>query len=201
MNLEWLILQMSEEERNIFFETDCAEYYQYVMGMDEFLKIQEKLQQQETLQKEEWKFVITKLFLVYCHFANNTEEMDMSSRFLFHLSKLGIKMAKDHGPLYNECYKLCEFIGNYQRVEDLFSDLLNGIKKLICFHQEEDLVCLLEQYQTTNLFLNSKKAYEDSYRNTIRGELSPNEKLYIHATHHAYDEEKKLVKRYERREK
>lgn len=196
MNLEWLLSKMSDEERTVFFETN--DYYRYITQLEEFKIIQEKLNQQEVLTEEEWHFMISKLFLVYCHSMNQIEDFDFTSHFFSFIAKLGIKLGKKHGQLYNECYKIRELIWNYEVVSELQEDLLVGIEQLIRGKKEEDLRNLLNQYQLNQIFLDTKKAYEEAYHTTRKGELSPNEKLYIHATHHAYEEEKKLVKKYQK---
>ncbi len=201
MDFEVMFEGMDEEEKDAFFQMDTMGYYRYVKEMPVFQTIQGKLDTSEKLTEEEWHFVIMKLFFVFCHALMRQEKIDIISQIILLFAKINMKLATKNGPLYNECYKVIEFVTSYQKECEVNKDLLKGIQTVVHSHDETDLGYLLRQYQEASLFHDSRRAYLDEYHHTTTGELSPNEKLYIHAFHNAYQEEKKLVKQYVKDEK
>ena len=60
--------------------------------------------------------------------------------------------------------------------------------------EESHLNSLLNQHKEASIFRENQNAYFHSYIEAPYVVLYPNEKLYIYAYHHAYQEEKKFVK-------
>ena len=93
-------------------------------------------------------------------------------------------------------YKLTQLIISNQLETDINDDLFDGICIVKNSKTEENLENLLEQYREANCFRENKRAFYKEYQDTSSEEVSNNEKLFIHAFNHAYEEEKKLVKKY-----
>ena len=195
MNTYHLFAKLSKEEQVAFFTMNTTEYYEFVNKMPSFEQIQKKLDTNEKLSEEDWDYILMRLFFIFLHALKEQDRMDIATKIAYLFAKVNMKIAKKDGPLYNECYKITELISSFQKEKEINQDLLEGIQAVLHSLEEQELIDLLKQNQEANIFRENQRAYVDAYDNTTMGEISPNEKLYIHALNRAYQEEKKYLKK------
>lgn len=196
MDLDKIFDEMSEEEKQNYFNKNAMEYYQYIKQMPLFTTIESKLNSQEKLNDEEWNYILSKLFLVFVRSLGEENRIGLAGKIVLLFSKLNMKVLKQNSPLYNRVYKIMQLMTSKQQEAEINDDIYDGICVVSYLKNEENLEKLLEQYNITNQFRESKDAFFHETQTTPFEEISTNEKLYIHAFNHAYEEEKKLVKKY-----
>ena len=185
-----------EEEKEYFYKKSSSEFFEYIKNSDEYKSVEKKLQIGEKLTKEDWEYIISRLFLVYARALPDEVRNDLSGKLLLLLTKINMKLFKNDEEIYNTNYKTNELFHVCDLDVKVNDFLRQGLLQVVLFKKEEDLACLLEQYEIANQFRNSKDSFIDSFHKTSIDEITNNEKLFIHAYHHAYEKEKQLVKRY-----
>ena len=157
-------------------------------------EIQTKLDSHEKLTETEWNLIIRNLLIVGINALLKEEKYEIAETILGLVAKIGLLLGKKDGMFYNECYKSSEAFKSLKWEREVNTDFLFSIKRVNDCKKEERLAILLKQYKEAIRFHSSKDAYIEAYHNTQLGEVSSDERLFIHAFHRAYEEEKKLVK-------
>ena len=198
MDLNYLVDRMPEEEREVYLHKSASEYYHFLEEQEEFSTIEEKLSTEEILNEKEWLYIFYKLYLVSCRALMEEENYTLVDRVLYLLTKLGMKVCKKDGGLYNECYKMMEYLTSIKREHEINLDLFHGIDNVMDTCSETDLDRLIKQYRLANVFRDNKDAFQEAYHASDMGYISGYERMYIHACHKAYEEEKVYAKEWKK---
>ena len=196
MDLETIFLEMTEEEKDNYFSRNTIDYYQYIKELPLFKEIEEKMNHQEKLNETEWDFILKRLFLVFIRSLEEEKRIGLAGKIFIVFSKLNIKILKQNSALYNTLYKVMQLVSSNEQEATINDNLYDGICAVNYSKTEENLENLLGQYQVANHFRKNKKAFYNEFQMTPLEKISSNEQLYIHAFNQAYEEEKKLVKKY-----
>ncbi len=196
MDLNVLVDEMSEEERDVFLHTSATQYFHYIEQDDMYQIILEKIEKDVSLNEEEWKYILTKMYLVGCRALTEEEKMDLLTWFVNIVSKVGMKISREDRPLYVECFKMAEYVWGIKKEKEMNLDFFKGIDFVIDSGEESELDILLKQCQENSIFRDNKDAYAEAYQNSTYGKMDAKEKMFIHSCHMAYDREKELIKNY-----
>ena len=197
MRLQNLMKNLTKEEKIIFYTEDANHYYRYVKNSDCFSQLNKKLESDGKLTEEEWDYLLNRLYLVTCKAIGEEDDITISEKLIYLISKLGYIISKKNSSLYNEAYKIMEYIGGIKKAQDINDDLLYGYDMVVDTHDEGYLDILIRQHEAAEIFRGNKSFFEREYVNSKDGKISDNEKIAINSFNRGYDSEKKLVLKYD----
>lgn len=198
MKLNKVVDELSDEEKKIYWTQSANDYFRSLYYSKSFIPILKKFESNEKLNKEEWDYIIKRLFLVTCKAISEEDEVTYFDKFHYMLSKIGQTFSIRDGHLYNECVKMIEFIDSISMEKDINKDLLNGLDIVSDSVNPTDLDILLKQHREAVIFRNNQDAYFDAYKDSYKGFITDSERVYINSMHRSYKREKELVKEYEK---
>ena len=105
-------------------------------------------------------------------------------------------MSKLDSKLYNECYKMIEYIKSIEMNKDINSDLIYGLEKVGTGRDYKNLDILLRQHTTACNYRESKDLFYENYKKNDGSNISYEERMAISAFTRQYKHEKELVKKY-----
>ena len=194
MDLDQLVEEMSDEERDCFLKTSTSEYYRFLEGQEPFQEIVQKIDSSSKLTEEEWYYIISKLYVVSCRALMEESTFDLLDRLYILIGKIGVKISRKDKPIYNECYKMLHYARSIKQEKEINEDCMNGLDIVIEEKQETDLDILLRQYQESNIFHSNQVAFLEAYKESTPGVITTRERMYLNAFNNAYQREKELVK-------
>lgn len=194
MDLNLLVSSLDKEEKDIFMKKTATDYYHYLEEQKEFLIAQKHLLQNEKLSDKEWRYMINKLFLVSCRALAEEGKITFADKIFFYISQLGMKVSKKNQFIYNECYKMVEFVHSLQWEKEINEDLLEKLDLVIDTYEESELDTLLKMHNEASIFRSNQDAFIEAYHEADPGYLSQKEKMYIHSFKMAYQKEKEFSK-------
>lgn len=198
MKLNKIVDELSDEEKKIYWTQSTNDYFRSLYYSKEFIPILKKLASNDKLDKEEWEFVIKRLFLVTCKAMAEEDNVTYVDMFRYMLSKIGQTFSIKDGHLYNECVKMIEFIDSISMEKDINNDLLCGLDIIKNSDNPTDLDILLKQHREAAIFRDNQDSYLEAYKNSYKGFITDSERAYINSMHRSYEREKNLVKEYEK---
>ncbi|MBQ9019357.1 MAG: hypothetical protein IJ097_03530 [Bacilli bacterium] len=196
MDLSKIISELDDEEKKQYLKQNASGYFRYLYYSKPFIPILKKLESNDKLIDEEWNYLIRRLFLVTYKAIDEENNTSFKDDVIYILSKIGIKITIKNGHLYNECYKMINFIESMQKEKDINVDLLNGINIVDSNKNMTDLDILLKQHREASIFRDNQNAYYAAYDSSFKGFVTESEKNYIYSMNRSYIREKNLVNKY-----
>lgn len=194
MDLDQLVEEMSDEERDCFLKTSTSEYYRFLEEQEAFQVIVEKIDHSSKLTDEEWDYITSKLYVVSCRALMEESKFDFLDRLYILIGKIGLMISRKDKPVYNECCKMIAYARSIKQEKEMNEDCLDGLDVVIDHKQETDLDILLRQYQESNIFRSNQIAFMEEYKKSTPGIITTRERMYMNAFENAYQREKELKK-------
>jgi len=198
MVLEKVIDSLDKGERALYEAQSASEYFRFLYYSVGFSKILKKLNSNEKLNDSDWDYLIKRLFLVTAKAMNEEDSINIVDRVTYILNKIGIKVFRKEGRLYNECVKMVAFIDYVRMEEEINEDLLEGLGVIEKTKSEQDLDILLNQHREASIFRDNQDAFCDSYIESKTGRITDSEVAFMNSTERAFIREKNLVKKYKK---
>ena len=197
MDLTELVEQMSDEERFVFENENASHYFNYIKKSDTYMSILAKLDGEGKLETCEWEYLFQKLFVVSCKAMMEEMKPSFVDSIIYLFSRFGMMIGSKDSRLYNECFKMVEYITSMKKGKDINKDLFYGLEVVGSSKEKDDLDILLQQHHEATVFRDNFEAFMKAYENSNDGVVSINERLCINSYNQAYEREKKLVLQYE----
>ena len=198
MVIQEVIKSLNDNERVLYEAQTASEYFRFLYYSSSFINILKKLNNKEKLNDREWDYLIKRLFLVTCKAIDEEDSINVVDRITYILNKIGVKVFKEDGHIYNECMKMVEFIESIYMEQEINEDLLLGLDKIETERNETELDILLKQHREASVFRDNKDAFYTEYNNSKKGVISDSESAYMDSMDRSYIREKELVKRYKK---
>lgn len=196
MDLNKIISGLDDTERVQYIKLTASGYFRYLYYSKPFMPILEKLDGNNRLDKQEWDYLIKRLFLVTCKAISEEDSVNFKDKIIYILSKIGVNISIIDSHLYNECYKMVSFIDSIDKEKDINRDLLKGIELTDNSKSMTDLDILLKQHREACIFRDNQDSFYDAYNNSYSGFITESERGYINSMNRSYDREKNLVNEY-----
>ena len=195
MNILDVLENIDVDEKMIYMDSTANEYFRYTYYSREGTAIISKLDSNEKLTDDEWKYLISRLFMVTYKAYQEEDNLSFIDKINYVINKIGIKVFKK-GKIHNECVKLLAFLESIRLEIEINDDLSDGLEKVENSRKEEDLNTLLKQHREALIFRDNQDAFLDSCRNDAKGVITDDEDSYIDSMDRSYIREKELVKEY-----
>ena len=195
-DLSEIIDEMDEEEKEKYFIESSSKYFRYLYTTKKFESILDKLDNNYTIKEDEWLFLFKRFFAVTCKAIEENEKLSFLDKIIYMFSNIGIHMSKLDSRLYNECYKMIEYIKSINMNKDINSDLLYGLEQVGSKRDYKKLDILLKQHTTACNYRESKDLFYDNYKKNDGSNISYEERMAISSFNRHYNKEKELVKKY-----
>ena len=124
------------------------------------------------------------------------EKLSFLDKVIYILSKMGFKISKLDSKLYNECYKMIEYIKSIEMNNDINSDLLYGLEETGAGRDYKKLDILLKQHIIACDYREYKDMFYENYKKNEGSNISYEERIAIYSFTRQYKQEKELVKKY-----
>ena len=196
MDLNFLLEELSEEEKKVYMTKSCNDYYYYFLNTDFFKEIQKKLSNHANITEDEWEEILKKLYLLTCKAVSEEDSLDLLDRFIYLFARVGFRFSQEDTFFYNECYKMIAYIVSIKRTKELNIDLFNGLDYVMDHCEETELDLLLRQHQEASIFRNYKDRFLQAYQDSQEGVISSSERISINTCERAFQREKELVLQY-----
>lgn len=198
MVLEEAINSLTESERALYEAQTASEYFRFLYYSLDFTKILKKLNMKEKLSDKEWDYLIKRLFLVTVKAMDEEDSINLADKVSYTINKIGTKVFKKDGNIYNECVKMVAFIDSINMEEIINEDLLNGLELIEEGKKETELDILLKQHREASIFRDNQDAFFNSYKDSKTGKITEQEQVFMNSMERSYIREKNLVKEYEK---
>ena len=119
MEINRIIDKLDDEEKRLYWNNTANDFFRNVYYSKEFSPILKKLNTNEKLTTSEWNYLVDRLFLVTCKAISEEDEVKYLDKILYILCKIGMKLSKEDGKIYNECVKMVEFIDSINKEKDI----------------------------------------------------------------------------------
>ena len=191
-----IVDEMSEEEKNIFYNESTNKYYKYLEKSESFKRIIDKVEKDEEILEDEWIFLLKKLFTITCKAMSENEELTFWDKLPYVFAKAGMRLSEEDSDAYNESYKMVQYIDSIKQADEIIMDLFHGLEVVSNTRRVEDLNILLKQHREAYRFREYKDRFYDSYSSNDRSDITPEERVSINSFNRFYEKEKSLVKTY-----
>ena len=198
MVIQEVIKSLNDDERVLYEAQTASEYFRFLYYSSNFINILKKLNNKEKLNDKEWDYLIKRLFLVTCKAIDEEDSINVVDRITYILNKIGVKVFKEDGRIYNECIKMVEFIESIYMEQEINEDLLLGLDKVESERNETELDILLKQHREASVFRDNQDSFYDEYNDSKTGVITDSERAYMNSMDRSYIREKELVKRYKK---
>ena len=195
-DLAEIIDEMDEEEKEKYFMESSSKYFRYLYTTKKFENILDKLDNNYVIKEEEWFFLFKRFFAVTCKAMEENEKLSFLDKVIYILSKMGFKISKLDSKLYNECYKMIEYIKSIKLNNDINSDLLYGLEETGAGRDYKKLDILLKQHIIACDYREYKDMFYENYKKNEGSNISYEERIAIYSFTRQYKQEKELVKKY-----
>ena len=195
-DLKEIVNEFSKEEKEKYFMESSSKYFKYLYDTPAFKKILYKLDNDYIIKEEEWMFLFKRFFAVTCKAIEENEKISFLDRVIYMFSKIGFHISKLDSKLYNECYKMREYINSIKMNIDINSDLLFGLEKTGSGRDYKNLETLLNQHIVASSYREYKDLFYESYKKSENSNISYEERIAINSLGRYYSREKELVKKY-----
>ena len=194
MKIKDVVAQLNENEREMYFHLSASEYLNRIYYSKEFSPILKKLNTKEKLTMEEWDYLACRLFLVTFSAISEEDKITSKDKFMYTISKIGLKVCEKNKCLYNGCLKMVRYIESINQEIDINKDLLECLDRVVESKEDNDLKRLLQQHREAALFRNSKDLFVGVYKKSNNHNITEEEQEYMDAMINSYNGEKNLVK-------
>ena len=198
MVLEEAIKSLTDSERALYEAQTASEYFRFLYYSLDFTKILKKLNTHEKLSDTEWEYLIKRLFLVTVKAMDEEDSINLADKISYTINKIGTKVFKKDGNIYNECVKMVAFIDSINMEEIINEDLLNGLELIEEGKKEAELDILLKQHREASIFRDNQDAFFSSYNDSKTGKTTEQEQVFMNSMERSYIREKNLVKEYDK---
>ena len=195
-DLAEIIDEMDKEEKEKYFMESSSKYFRYLYSSPRFEEILDKLDNNYVIKEEEWLFLFKRFFAVTCKAMEENEKLSFLDKVIYMLSKIGFKISKLDSKLYNECYKMIEYIKSIEMNNDINNDLLYGLEEIGTERNYKKLDILLKQHIIACNYRESKDLFYDNYKKSNSSDITFEERISISSFNREYIKEKELVKSY-----
>jgi len=209
-----LFLELDSEEVELYKYVSANAFFNYIYKSDMFNGILKKLDTDEKLTDEEWRYILGRLFLVTSRSAveYDKNKLDIKDKLIKMICRIGMFFSRTDSSWYNEFYKMFEYMSSFKKLKLVSSDLYDCYLLVTEEKDEELLKIYIDQHKDAydfreyrSLFMecyntNNEKAVENIQVDSIDygvGTVDGAERSNINMMNRAYDETKKLVLRYE----
>jgi len=211
--IDGLFLELDSEEMELYKNVSANAFFKYVYNSEQFQSILNKLDTNEKLTDEEWKYILGRLFLVTSRSTAEYKKnkLGLKDKLLKLLCRIGMFFAATDSSWYNEFYKMFEFIGSFKKLKLVSSDLY-GCFLLVDEEKNEDLLKIyIDQHKDAYDFRDYRKKFMDCFiENNQRalddvaagmvdrevGTVAGDERTNINMMNRSFDKSKELVLRY-----
>ena len=195
MNIHDIVSQLDEQEEMLYIDSTASSYFRTIYYSETFSSIVNKLDTDERLTAEDWKYLIEKLYMVTYKATLEEDTLDIMDKINYAINKIAIKIFKK-GKIHNECVMMLAFLESIRLEKDINIDLCNGIDRVEESKSKTDLDILLRQHREAVIFRDNQDAFLDSYKYGTNGVMTDDDLLYIDCMDRSYIREKELVKEY-----
>ena len=195
-DLKEIIDEFDEEEKEKYFIESSSKYFRYLYSTPKFNGIISKLDNNYVIKEDEWMFLFKRFFAVTCKAMEENEKLSFLDKIIYMFSKIGYKISKMDTKLYNECYKMIQYIESIKMNNDINSDLLFGLERVGTGRDYKVLNTLLKQHIEASTYREYKDMFFESYKKSDSDRISYDERIAINSFGRSYIKEKELVKRY-----
>ena len=194
MELNKIIDKLDDNEKKIYWNHTASEYFRNIYYSRKFSPILKKLNTQEKLTDDEWNFLVDRLFLVTCKAVSEEDNVQLKDKLIYALCKIGLKFSSDNSYIYNECYKMVEFINSITMEKDINNDLVVGLNLVNNSNNDDTLLNeLLQQHREALVFRDNQDCFYEAYEDSYKGHITESERGYINSMNRSYIREKNLV--------
>ena len=213
--IDELYLELSPEEMELFSYSSTNAFFNHVYNSDQFKNIISKIDSNDRLNNEEWKYILSRLFLVTC--MSNAEyecnKLDFKDRLIKLICRIGMVLTSTDSGWYNEFYKMFEYMNCFDKLK-FVSDKLYGFYLLVKDEKNEELLKIyINQHQGAYDFREYRSRFMECYSNDNQkavdninsgytdyeaGLVSGDIRSNINMMNRAYDSTKKLVLKYQK---
>ena len=195
-DLKEIIDEFDKEEKEKYFIESSCKYFKYLYDTPRFKDILYKLDNDYIIKEDEWMFLFKRFFAVTCKAMEENEKLSFIDKVIYMFSKIGYSFSKMDTKLYNECYKMIQYIDSIKMNNDINSDLLFGLEKTGSGRDYKNLDTLLKQHIEACGYREYKDMFFESYKKSENSSISYEERIAINSIGRSYIREKELVKRY-----
>lgn len=195
-DLKEIIDEFDEEEKEKYFIESSSKYFRYLYSTSKFEKILFKLDNDYIINEDEWMFLFKRFFAVTCKAIEENEKLSFLDKVIYMFSKIGYSLSKMDTKLYNECYKMIQYIESIKMNNEINSDLLFGLEKVGSGRDYKELNILLKQHNEACTYREYKDMFFESYNKSGNSNITYEERIAINSFGRSYAKEKELVKKY-----
>ena len=202
---EDLFLGFAEDERDLFFNSNATTFFKYIYESDYFQNILKKINSSDCLSDDEWKYVLERLFYISVKSESEYEvdKLDFKDRIIQLFCRVGMFFTSEDSGLYNEFYKMREFLDSFRKLRSISNDLYNAYElvdserdvKLLKLLIEHNLVCC--DFRDFRQKFMDVYDYHNHHSLDETGLVAGDERSNINLMNRAYDKAKKLVLKYQ----
>ena len=200
-----LFLSFTEEEKDLFLNSNATTFFKYIYESDNFQNILKKINASDLLSDDEWKYVLERLFFISVKSESEYEvdKLDFKDKIIQLFCRIGMFFTGEDSGLYNEFYKMKEFLDSFKKLHSISNDLYNAYE-LVDDERDINLLKLLIEHNLICCdFRDYRQKFMDVYNyhnhHTIEttGLVVGDERSNINLMNRAYDSAKKLVLKYQ----
>lgn len=188
--------EMSDEEREIFLEQSATEYFHYIYNQKTFQSLLKRLDSNEMLLEEDWDFLLEKFYLIICKAISEETKVDFIDKILSLVCKMVVRFGKENTKIYNECYKLLEYVSMMKKEKEINQDLFTGYDTILNDKRKESVHVHLKQQEEASIYRANRDYYLQEYQKASSGVITNGERMAINSFNRSYMREKELVLSY-----
>ena len=197
MVIKKLVEEMPSDEQEVYDNQSTSDYFRFLYYSEFFRIVLNKLDIKSKLTKEEWDELLRKLYLVTSKAISEEDNLSVMDKLRYSLSKFFIKVSREDGPIYSECFRMIEFVKSISNEKDINCDLLEGFNIVSKSMSEDDLLILINQQREASIFRDNQESFCIKAVESNKSSISDSERVCINLMNRAYLREKELVKKYE----
>ena len=193
--MEIALADLSDEEKMMYIDSTANQYFRNIYYSEKFTSIVSKIDSKENLSKDEWNYLMSRLYMVTYKATMEEDSLGFIDRINYVINRIGAKVFRK-GKVHNECVKMLAFLESVNLEEEINSDLFEGTERVEKSMSISDLDVLLRQHREAVIFRDNQDAFIDSYKEGKTGIVTGDDILYMDCMDRAYIREKELVKEY-----
>ena len=195
MELEKIIDSLDDCEKTYYLSSDTNVYYDYIKNQEKYKIVLNKMLN-DSLEDNDWDYIISKLYLILCKSIAEEQEIGLYEKFAYRFSDYCLSRFDDSFPLHQECFKIKKYIDGMEELKSLNMDLADGLHILIEDRDVFILDILLKQNEYVALFREYNNSFVEEYMEDRKATVSSLEYYNINMAERNYGEAKKLMLKY-----
>lgn len=198
MDVDKILDELSDEEREYFEKKTASEYFKYIYNTPEFQRIYNSIDSSIDVSDDEWKYLLTKLFLVTAKSYAEEDKLSLGDKLFRAVCRIRMFFCRKDSGVYNELYKLLEYLNCIKLSRTVDKNLFTGYTLCEILKHKDVLNLLLQHHFEACEFRDSRDTLREIInKNSDVGTIDGSERSAINVMHRSFEREKKLILEYD----